>query len=68
MLALFGIGVGLWLMYGILLGAAPVIAANALTGVQVRVLVACASRDPFMAHWAAPTSPHPTPCRPRPGP
>jgi MtN3 and saliva related transmembrane protein len=38
MLALFGSGVGLWLVYGILLGAAPVIAANALTGVQVFVL------------------------------
>jgi MtN3 and saliva related transmembrane protein len=38
MLALFGSGVGLWLVYGVLLTSAPVIAANALTGVQVVII------------------------------
>lgn len=35
MLLLFGAGVGLWLGYGILIRAWPLIAANALTAAQV---------------------------------
>ena len=35
MLLLFGTGVGLWLGYGVLIGAAPVIIANGLTAAQI---------------------------------
>jgi MtN3 and saliva related transmembrane protein len=38
MLALFGTGVGLWFVYGVLRGSWPVILANGLTGAQVVVL------------------------------
>lgn len=38
MLALFGSGVGLWLVYGLLNHTLPIILANALTGLQVLVL------------------------------
>src|ERR1700688_1933502 len=38
MLALFGTGIGLWLLYGLRMSA-PQIFANALTGVQILVIV-----------------------------
>lgn len=38
MLLLFGSGVGLWLGYGVLTGSRPVIAANALTAVQLAAI------------------------------
>jgi len=38
MLTLFGTGVGLWLIYGLLLSSWPMIAANSLTEVQVLLI------------------------------
>lgn len=38
MLALFLLGVSLWLVYGILLGSRPIIWANGATALQVLVL------------------------------
>lgn len=38
MLALFGSGVGLWLVYGFCVQAAPIIAANGLTIVQIAAI------------------------------
>ena len=38
MLTLFGAGVGLWLIYGLLLSSWPMIAANSLTEVQVLLI------------------------------
>lgn len=38
MLAMFGTGVGLWLLYGIAVGSWPVIAGNAVTGLQIIVI------------------------------
>lgn len=35
MLALFGSGLSLWFIYGLLRGSAPLMLANGLTGVQV---------------------------------
>jgi uncharacterized protein with PQ loop repeat len=35
MLALFGTGVGMWFIYGILRDSEPLILANGLTGIQV---------------------------------
>lgn len=40
MLALFGTGVGLWFIYGLMRMSGPVIAGNAVTGVQILVLLA----------------------------
>ena len=40
MLSLFGAGVGLWFVYGLLRGSGPIILANALTGLQVIFLLA----------------------------
>jgi MtN3 and saliva related transmembrane protein len=40
MLALFGIGVGLWFVYGILQMSGPIMVANGLTGIQVLVILA----------------------------
>lgn len=45
MLALFGTGVGLWLVYGILRTSAPVMVANGLTEVQVLLLLALKVRQ-----------------------
>jgi MtN3 and saliva related transmembrane protein len=39
MLALFGVGVGLWLLYGLLRTSGPLILANGLTGLQVLLLL-----------------------------
>ena len=39
MLALFGAGIGLWLVYGVLLESMPLILANGLTGLQVVFLI-----------------------------
>jgi MtN3 and saliva related transmembrane protein len=35
MVTLFGVGVGLWLVYGILLGSPPIVLANGLTELQI---------------------------------
>jgi MtN3 and saliva related transmembrane protein len=40
MLTLFGGGIGLWFVYGVLLNSAPMMVANGLTGAQVLFLVA----------------------------
>lgn len=40
MLTLFGTGVGLWFVYGVLRGSGPIMLANALTGVQVLFIFA----------------------------
>ena len=40
MLALFGTGVGLWFLYGLMLRSGPLMAANGLTGLQILVLLA----------------------------
>ncbi len=40
MLALFGTGVGLWFLYGVLRMSGPLMLANGLTGLQILVLVA----------------------------
>jgi len=40
MLALFGTGVGLWFLYGLMRMSGPLMAANGLTGLQVLVLLA----------------------------
>jgi MtN3 and saliva related transmembrane protein len=39
MLALFGSGVGLWFLYGVLRMSAPLMLANGLTGLQVLFLI-----------------------------
>ena len=39
MLALFGTGVGLWFLYGLMRMSRPLIAANGLTGLQILVLL-----------------------------
>jgi MtN3 and saliva related transmembrane protein len=39
MLALFGTGVGLWFLYGLMRMSGPLMAANGLTGLQVLVLL-----------------------------
>jgi len=39
MLALFGSGVGLWFVYGLLQASRPIVLANGLTGAQVLVLL-----------------------------
>ena len=38
-LALFGLGVALWFVYGIVQNSQPIIVANALTGIQVLLLI-----------------------------
>jgi MtN3 and saliva related transmembrane protein len=40
MLALFGSGVGLWFVYGILRASGPIMLANGLTGLQVAFILA----------------------------
>jgi len=44
MLLTFGFGVALWLIYGLLLRAAPVIVANAVTLTLIAVLLVMKSR------------------------
>ena len=39
MLALFGAGVGLWFLYGVLRMSGPLMLANGLTGLQVLFLI-----------------------------
>jgi MtN3 and saliva related transmembrane protein len=39
MLALFGAGVGLWFLYGLMRMSAPIITGNAVTGLQILILV-----------------------------
>jgi MtN3 and saliva related transmembrane protein len=45
MLALFGTGVGLWFVYGWLIGSVPLLLANGLTGVQVVAMAAVKFRS-----------------------
>ena len=40
MLSLFGMGVALWFVYGLLRGSAPIMMANGLTGLQVVAILA----------------------------
>jgi MtN3 and saliva related transmembrane protein len=40
MLAMFGTGVGLWFLYGLLKVSGPLILANGLTGLQVLLILA----------------------------
>jgi MtN3 and saliva related transmembrane protein len=40
MLALFGLGVGLWFIYGLVRMSGPLMLANGVTGLQVLVLIA----------------------------
>src|SRR5581483_10306945 len=40
MLLLFGFGVGLWLVYGLLRTSVPIILTNAATGLQVLMIIA----------------------------
>jgi MtN3 and saliva related transmembrane protein len=40
MLALFGSGVGLWFLYGLMRMSGPLMTANGLTGIQVLFLLA----------------------------
>jgi MtN3 and saliva related transmembrane protein len=40
MLALFGAGVGLWFVYGVLRASGPIMLGNGLTGVQVAFICA----------------------------
>ena len=44
MLLAFASGICLWLLYGILLGAAPIIVANAATLVQLLVIIILKAR------------------------
>jgi MtN3 and saliva related transmembrane protein len=39
MLALFGSGIGLWFVYGVLRTSGPLILANGLTGLQILFLI-----------------------------
>jgi MtN3 and saliva related transmembrane protein len=45
MLAMFGSGVGLWLIYGIVYRSLPMILANGLTALQVIVILAIKLRE-----------------------
>jgi len=44
MLALYGVGVGLWFVYGMLRMSVPIMIANALTGAQVLAIFALKAR------------------------
>jgi MtN3 and saliva related transmembrane protein len=44
MLVTFGLGVVLWLIYGLLVGAAPIILANAVTLALIVILLVMKSR------------------------
>jgi MtN3 and saliva related transmembrane protein len=46
MLALFGTGVGLWFVYGVLRMSGPLMLANGLTGLQILFLLALKARRP----------------------
>lgn len=47
MLALYGSGVGLWFVYGILRTSVPIVAANGLTEVQVLAIFAIKLRHAY---------------------
>jgi MtN3 and saliva related transmembrane protein len=44
MYLLFTVGVGLWLVYGIMIGSTPVVAANSITLVLALVILTCKVR------------------------
>jgi MtN3 and saliva related transmembrane protein len=44
MYLLFTVGVGLWLLYGIMIGSTPVVAANSITLVLALVILTCKVR------------------------
>jgi MtN3 and saliva related transmembrane protein len=44
MYLLFTVGVGLWLVYGIMIGSTPVIVANSITLVLALVILTCKVR------------------------
>lgn len=47
MYSIFTVGVALWLTYGVLLGARPIIAANAITLVLAAFILAMKLRERF---------------------
>jgi MtN3 and saliva related transmembrane protein len=49
MLALFGTGVWLWFLYGLLRMSGPIMLANAVTGVQVLVILAIKIRHAYVS-------------------
>lgn len=53
MLALFGIGVGLWFVYGLLRASFPIVAANGLTEIQVLAIFALKVRHAFSCRLRA---------------
>jgi MtN3 and saliva related transmembrane protein len=53
MLALYGAGVWLWFAYGLLRMSGPIMAANALTGVQVLAIFALKVRHAYGARRLA---------------
>lgn len=53
MLALFGAGVGLWFVYGILRASVPIVAANGLTEVQVLAIFALKVRHALSSRFRA---------------
>jgi MtN3 and saliva related transmembrane protein len=57
MLALFGTGVGLWLIYGIAVGSWPVITGNALTCIQILLIAVLKAWPRSGAPAGAQTSP-----------
>jgi hypothetical protein len=61
MLALFGIGVGLWFVYGLLRASFPIVAANGLTEIQVLAIFALKVRHALSCRFRAqqPSAPAP---------
>lgn len=49
MLSLFGAGVGLWFVYGYLRSSGPLMVANALTGIQVVLILGIKVRAAILA-------------------
>jgi len=50
MLALFGSGVGLWFVYGLLKNSGPLMLANGLTGLQVGFICGMKVRRAVLKH------------------
>lgn len=54
MLALFGTGVWLWFLYGLLRMSGPIMLANAVTGIQVLAILAIKIRHGYIRRRATP--------------
>ena len=52
MLALFGTGVWLWFLYGLLRMSGPIMLANAVTGIQVLAILAIKIRHGYIRRRA----------------